>query len=170
MKFVILALICVSLQALAAETVTSRTTKKTTGKDGSVSTEETVVTKTKTAPGEKAPDLTQADGESKEDFKTRMKAQLDSLSAQIRTLKNDAVTASADAKVSIEKKADALDVKRTEIAKELDRASNKTGRAWTQFKSGMQKAVNELQSGYSEAKNEFSKDAQSEVKKEPKKK
>ncbi len=149
------ALLGFSVVAVAADSTTTRTMKKTTNTDGSTVVEESTTTKVSTPAEEQ---------QAKEDFKTKMKAQLDSISAQTKSLKEQAAAASSDAKVSLDKRIADLDQKRNEINAELDKASAKTGRAWTQFKSGVQKAVGELQAGYSEAKNEFSKSAASSPK------
>jgi len=144
------AAVALSLSAHAVDSTTVHSTKTTTSPDGSKTVEETTTTKTIAPAGDVA------ESEAKEDFKTKMKAQLDTLSAQIDKLKTQASTASSDAKAGLEKRADELDKKRNEINAQLDEASHKTGRAWAQFKSGVQKSVDELQTGYSKAKKEFS--------------
>lgn len=139
-----------------AESTTTKTTKTTTNPDGSKTVEETTVTKSTSGAGAEKP--VETSEESKEDFKAKVQKQIDSINEQIDSLKKDASTASSDAKVSIEKKIAVLEKKRDDVSADLSKIGDQTGRAWTKFKSGITKAVDELQDGYKSARKEFSKD------------
>lgn len=142
-----------SIVAVAADSTTTKMKKTTTNTDGSTVVEETTTTKT-AAPSD---EQQTKDQQAKDDFKAKMQAKLDAIAAQTKSLKDQASTASSDAKIELDKRIADLDQKRNEINTQLDQASDKTGRAWTRFKAGVQKSVGELQEGYKEAKNEFSK-------------
>ncbi len=150
------ACLLVSAAAFAAESTTVHSKKTTTNPDGTQTVEDTVVTKTTAAPGEKVPEAA-AEAEQKSDFQAAMKKRLNELTTEIGALKDQAATASSDTKADLEKRAAALDKKRDEINAQIDQTTEKSGRAWTKFRSGLQKSMTELQAGYDQAKKEFAK-------------
>jgi hypothetical protein len=163
---------------VAADSTTTHSRKTTKNLDGSTTTEDVTSTHTVTSKSETttttvpnaapntALDKAVSDNEksSHDDFKAKVTAQLDALTAQIDVLKTQAATASSDASVKLKKRAHELEMKRDAINADLDLAQNKSGRAWTRFKSGVQKAVGDLSKGYDQAKNEFSKEEKKGVK------
>lgn len=95
--------------------------------------------------------------ETKEEFQTRMKKNLDVLDQKINELEKQVSSATDETRKDLNAQLDRLEKQRTDISKQLDAASKKSGRAWDKFKVGLERAWAELKSGYSSAKAEYDK-------------
>lgn len=94
-------------------------------------------------------------GERKEEFTTRMKANIDEMDREIQALKTESAQKSVEAREATKTKIRELQVKRDELGKKYDALERSTGKAWTRMKSGMEKAWGDVRSAYNEAKTEL---------------
>ena len=105
---------------------------------------------------EKASETTEAVGElakeTRDDFKKSVESDLAKLKTEIDILKNKASKASGAAQDSLDRQIADLDVKREKLKKRLNETSKATGAAWTEMKTGISKALDELKVGFGKAK------------------
>lgn len=86
--------------------------------------------------------------ENKDDFKKQMSEDLAEVQAQMERLKKRAEAASGAAQDSIKRQMTDLESKRVVLKKKLDETAQSSGEAWTQVKSGMKKAMDEIKEGF----------------------
>jgi uncharacterized protein YukE len=100
-------------------------------------------------------EISQKAGETADAFKKTMNEKLATLKTQIDKLEKDAKSSSGKAKVSVDDQLKSLEARRGTLKKQLDETGGQTGRAWTQVKDGMSRAMKDLESGYRNAKAEI---------------
>jgi flagellar motility protein MotE (MotC chaperone) len=96
--------------------------------------------------------------ETKQDFQKRMEKNLAEIEANISDLRAQASKTTAESRKKIDKELKELEAKRAEFRSQLDKVEESSGRAWTKFRGGVEKAWSDLKTAYSDAKDELSSD------------
>ena len=105
---------------------------------------------------EKAAETTAAVGDyvkdNQDEFEKHMQADVDGLKAQIEVLRAKAMHSSGAVQDKLDKQIADLDVKRMILNKRLGDSAKNSGKAWTEVKSGLSKAFDDLKSSFAKAK------------------
>ncbi len=91
----------------------------------------------------------------KQEYTKQAQATLDDLSKKIDQLKEQAKTAKGEAQTKIEAGLADLKVKQDQAKKKLQELGGPTGAAWEKVKTGVDKAVTDLQKAYNDASSHF---------------
>lgn len=99
----------------------------------------------------------ESSGLSREEFQKKMKTELAEIESKIGDLKENASQASDEAQAEFKKQIKRLEDSRMAVTKQLNDASDTSGRAWSKMRVGLEKAMGELKSAYKDAKAELKK-------------
>ena len=80
----------------------------------------------------------------REIYKEKARAKLDLLMARIEVLQAQVRDKTADAKLDVNARIDELQSKRTDLEDRMQKAQNASGDAWTEFKRGIDYALEDV--------------------------
>jgi archaellum component FlaC len=93
--------------------------------------------------------------EKKEEFKKKMDEQLAKLHDEIDRLQAEAKAGGVKASERIQNELKRLEKKRADLQKNVDDATVRTGRAWSQVQTGFERAYDDLKKAFAKAQQEF---------------
>lgn len=134
---------CMETPSTPRATHDTRHTDKVTGEDVQRETKEAVEAAGKLA------------AQKKEEYQRELNKKLADLDRQIDEWKAKAAKASAEAKVEMDKKLEALKEKRDAVARKMKELGDSTSAAWDDLKTGLEKAYDELADAVEKAKENF---------------
>lgn len=92
----------------------------------------------------------------KEEIQAEMRRKLDDYKQKIEQLRAETETLSAEAKAEVKRRLEELRTKQQAAEQKLSQLKSSSGKAWNDIKQGLDRAVDDLEQAYKNARSQFS--------------
>jgi predicted RNase H-like nuclease (RuvC/YqgF family) len=92
----------------------------------------------------------------KEEIQAEMRRKLDDYKQKIEQLRSETETLSAEAKAEVKRRLEELRTKQQAAEQKLSQLKSSSGKAWNDIKQGLDRAVDDLEQAYKNARSQFS--------------